>query len=283
MKKVIIGAIIGFFLSQFSNHIAFNREKKDITKALYIEICNIEYTLYDILKNPFSIAEINDFNLVTLKFYDTFLPKCSVLSRYDLAQLSKLYSTIEKMAALKKFLSDKEEANKKTIDTFYLHLVSAITTANLLLERFGKFYPDLYNYELSTSLAPLRSLAIQNHPDHPELKELPLIPERVIGLKESIWLKMRDQYFKGENMMWKMLGVIAVILSVIYFRRGKNAVWGGLTIGVILGSIIAVILAFMGKGFDWHIILKTIIIAILVGFVAELLAIVPKLFKGRNN
>lgn len=49
--------------------------------------------------------------------------------------------------------------------------------------------------------------------------------------------------------MWKILAVIAVILSIVYFRRGRNAVGGGLTIGVIIGLIIAVVLASMGKGF----------------------------------
>lgn len=79
--------------------------------------------------------------------------------------------------------------------------------------------------------------------------------------------------------MWQVLGFIAVILSIIYFRKGRNAVWGGLTIGAIVGLIIAVILAFRSKGFNLYVILKAITVGIIVGFLAELLDEIPKLIK----
>lgn len=79
--------------------------------------------------------------------------------------------------------------------------------------------------------------------------------------------------------MWKVLGVIAAILLIINFRKGQNSVWGGLSLGVIVGLIIAIVLAFMGKGFNWFVILKTITIGIIVGFLADLLGKVPKLLK----
>jgi len=79
--------------------------------------------------------------------------------------------------------------------------------------------------------------------------------------------------------MWKALSVIVFILSVMYFRKGRNAVWGGLTIGIIIGSIISVLKFFAGKGFDWHIVIKATTLGILIGFLAELLA---KFRFGKN-
>jgi len=79
--------------------------------------------------------------------------------------------------------------------------------------------------------------------------------------------------------MWKVLGVIAAILLIINFRKGQNSVWGGLSLGIIIGFIIAIVLAFMGKGFNWFVILKTITIGTIVGFLADLLGKVPKLFR----
>ena len=81
--------------------------------------------------------------------------------------------------------------------------------------------------------------------------------------------------------MWKIIGVIAVILLIINFRKGQNSVWGGISLGAIVGFIITVILAFMGKGFNWFVILKAVIVGTIIGFLADLLGEVPKLFKRR--
>ena len=83
--------------------------------------------------------------------------------------------------------------------------------------------------------------------------------------------------------MWKVLGVIAVILLVINFWKGRNPVWGGFTLGAIIGFIIAIILAFMGKGFNWYVILKAITVGTIIGFLADLLGEAPKLFKRHNS
>lgn len=87
-------------------------------------------------------------------------------------------------------------------------------------------------------------------------------------------------YFAAQYInAWKVLGGIAIILLIIYFHRRRNAVWGGLTMGAIVGLIIAVFLAFMGKGFDWHIIVKATTVGIMAGFIAELLGDVSKLIE----
>jgi len=53
--------------------------------------------------------------------------------------------------------------------------------------------------------------------------------------------------------IWTILGIIAIILLFIYWRN-RNAVWGGLTIGIILGLIVAIFYLFRGYRFDWSII-----------------------------
>ena len=66
--------------------------------------------------------------------------------------------------------------------------------------------------------------------------------------------------------MWIILLVIASIALIVFFR-GPNAVWGGATIGLFIGIIMVV----FGKGYNWSIIYKPIVVGIIVGLVAELL------------
>ncbi|MDD5749469.1 MAG: hypothetical protein PHO91_01620 [Patescibacteria group bacterium] len=73
------------------------------------------------------------------------------------------------------------------------------------------------------------------------------------------------------NTIWIILGVIAIILLLMYWKS-KNAVWGGLTLGIIIGAIISLALKFQGNNFNWLILLKGAIVGILSGFIAELLS-----------
>jgi hypothetical protein len=50
--------------------------------------------------------------------------------------------------------------------------------------------------------------------------------------------------------IWNIPGVIAVVMLIL-FRRDRNAVWGGLTLGIIIGVILAVINVIRGQGFQW--------------------------------
>ena len=68
-----------------------------------------------------------------------------------------------------------------------------------------------------------------------------------------------------ENILWTSLGIVTLILLIAY-RGKRNAVWGGFTIGIIVGLVIALF-----SGFDWWIVGKSVIIGTLVGFGAELL------------
>lgn len=83
------------------------------------------------------------------------------------------------------------------------------------------------------------------------------------------------------DIIWKVLGIITVILLVFFWRK-RNAVWGGLTIGAIVGFIIAIIYLFKGSGFNWFIIGKGAILGTIAGFIAELLRKVADLLKGKG-
>lgn len=63
--------------------------------------------------------------------------------------------------------------------------------------------------------------------------------------------------------IWNILDVISVVLLIVFWKRG--AVWGGLTLGLIVGLVISL---FTG---NWGILKVAGILGIMVGFVAELL------------
>ncbi|MCK4454126.1 hypothetical protein KAU51_02150 [Candidatus Parcubacteria bacterium] len=70
--------------------------------------------------------------------------------------------------------------------------------------------------------------------------------------------------------IWTILGIITIVLLIIFWRK-RNAVWGGLTIGIIIGFIFTVFYLFQGSGFDWFVIGKGAILGTILGFMAELL------------
>lgn len=74
------------------------------------------------------------------------------------------------------------------------------------------------------------------------------------------------------SLPWIILGIIAIIGLVITFFKDRNSVWGGLTLGIIVGLIIALI-----KGFDWLILVKGGIIGTLTGVVFSLVGKKPKI------
>ena len=80
--------------------------------------------------------------------------------------------------------------------------------------------------------------------------------------------------------IWKILGAISVILLIIFWRK-RNAVWGGLTLGVITGFIAAVYFFLWGSGFDRYLIGKFAVVGTLLGSIAELLGKVSDHLKKR--
>ena len=72
--------------------------------------------------------------------------------------------------------------------------------------------------------------------------------------------------------MWNWLAIISIVFLALSFWRGRNAVWGGLTAGIAVGLIVAVVYVLLGHGFQWTILEKGAIIGVLAGVVAELLS-----------
>ena len=73
--------------------------------------------------------------------------------------------------------------------------------------------------------------------------------------------------------LWIVLGVVAAIALFLYLRIG-NAVWGGLTLAVIVGLITSIF-----NGFEWLTLVKWAIVGALVGFGLEVLVAVSKRFR----
>ena len=75
--------------------------------------------------------------------------------------------------------------------------------------------------------------------------------------------------------IWIILGVLAVVLLALNFQK-KNAVWGGLTLGIVVGIIVALFYLFEGNGFNWLIVAKFGIGGTILGYGAELLGKISK-------
>lgn len=82
--------------------------------------------------------------------------------------------------------------------------------------------------------------------------------------------------------IWEILTVISVICLIIFWR-GKNAVWGGLTLGVFIGLVIALIYLFKGDGFIWKIVGKGLVIGTLAGTVSELMGSIGDRLKNKQR
>ena len=83
------------------------------------------------------------------------------------------------------------------------------------------------------------------------------------------------------DIIWEIFGIITVVLLIIYWRK-RNAVWGGFTIGIIIGLIVSIFYLFQGNGFDWLIISKGAILGAMIGFVAKLLGNASDFIKNKT-
>jgi len=79
--------------------------------------------------------------------------------------------------------------------------------------------------------------------------------------------------------LWIILGSISILILITTFFKGRNAVWGGLSIGIVLGLISALIYLFLGNGFIWLIVVKVAIIGTILGFISEIFGIVGDKIK----
>lgn len=66
--------------------------------------------------------------------------------------------------------------------------------------------------------------------------------------------------------IWDILGIVAIVCLVLSFGMGKNSVWGGMTLAIIVGLISGLFV-----GFEWGLFKKILTIGVLFGAVVELL------------
>jgi len=78
------------------------------------------------------------------------------------------------------------------------------------------------------------------------------------------------------NTIWLIGGILSVILLAIYFRT-RNAVWSGLTTGIIIGLVVALF-----SDSDWYIIGKGAVLGTIIGFGAELLGKISDKMRNRK-
>jgi len=76
--------------------------------------------------------------------------------------------------------------------------------------------------------------------------------------------------------MWKILTIIAVISMALSFFRGRNSVWGGAAIGLVVGVIVT-----MFQKFDWAITYKAIVVGALIGTAADLLGLLSDFLRKK--
>ncbi len=69
------------------------------------------------------------------------------------------------------------------------------------------------------------------------------------------------------NNIWLLLTILSILLLIKFFHK-RNAVWGGLTSGIIIYLLIVV---FSKNEFDWYIIWHYSVIGTIIGFMAEML------------
>lgn len=77
-------------------------------------------------------------------------------------------------------------------------------------------------------------------------------------------------------MTWQIVMAIVAGVLLIVFWRGRNAVWGGATIGVIVGLILALV-----KG-NWNLLALSFAIGTFVGLFAEGLGRLSDKLKRRS-
>ncbi len=84
------------------------------------------------------------------------------------------------------------------------------------------------------------------------------------------------------NLFWPTLGIISIILLIVFWGR-RNAVWGGFTLGIVIGFIITIFYFFKGDGFSWFIIAKGGILGTMAGLVAELLGKISDKIRNKSR
>jgi hypothetical protein len=75
--------------------------------------------------------------------------------------------------------------------------------------------------------------------------------------------------------MWTILSIIAVVSLIIFFSRGPNAIWGGATGGLVIGTIVSLV----RDGFEWSTIWKGIVIGTILGLIAGIPPVIVEIIR----
>jgi hypothetical protein len=78
--------------------------------------------------------------------------------------------------------------------------------------------------------------------------------------------------------VWGLLSITAIIVLLLFSRKGPNAIWGTATVAMVIGVGVAV----YQPGFDWWTVGKAVVIGTFIGLVFELLPMVSKLWTKQG-
>jgi hypothetical protein len=79
--------------------------------------------------------------------------------------------------------------------------------------------------------------------------------------------------------IWWLISFVGTSAIQHFCFRGRNAVWGGATLGALIG----VVIAFFRDSFDWGVVGHAIVIGAVVGLAAEGLGWIADRLRGLSN
>ena len=75
-----------------------------------------------------------------------------------------------------------------------------------------------------------------------------------------------------ESLYWNISAALAVLAFLVsFFIKGRNAIWGGLTLGILCTVIIYAIDFFTNEKMNWTLSKKITIVLVLTGAFFELI------------
>lgn len=70
-----------------------------------------------------------------------------------------------------------------------------------------------------------------------------------------------------EFSIWKILGIVSILGLLLTFSKGKNSLWGGLTLGLLIGIVYSF---FREADFDWYFVMKFAIVGTCLSILMEI-------------
>ena len=76
--------------------------------------------------------------------------------------------------------------------------------------------------------------------------------------------------------LWDFIGIVAFICLFASFFIGKNAIWGGLVLGIVISVIVIIINLVIGNSFNLDLYKIILTISVLAGAIFELIGRLSK-------